>query len=280
LLTGFPNDYLQNGIPAVVLEKSLVIALTDSFHFDALREECINSLGVTKKFDLCGARSYFKNVDGVGHYLLDWLESQDVLIKQPNGFYIINNTVFDNQKYWADAKKELSITLSAQDKLEDIANFCYTVSSQINENVLVSITSLSSEMEYWRAISAELSLWLNHREYNIYRCINKLDELSAVTSNSSLMNFCNYLLEENLNFTAQISAKKALFEKFDDDMLKINRVVENTNDISVKRVWRDVKDGISQRRGECASFNDEVLSILSISRITTSICRTLLTQQL
>jgi hypothetical protein len=276
LLTGFPSDYLQSGIPAVVLEKSLVIALTNSFHFDALQEDCINSLGITKKFDLYGARSYFKNSDGSGHYLLDWLKFQNVLIPQSNGSYKINNAIFDNQEYWPDAKKELSITFSAQDKLEDIARFCYTVSSRINENALVSITSLSTEREYWQAISAELSLWLSHPKYNIYNCIHKLDELSSVVSNNSLMNSCNSLLEGNANFTAQITAKKTLFEKFDEDMIKINNVVA-TSDTSIQRVWRDIKEGICQRRRQSrASFNDDVLSVLRISHITTSICRTLL----
>jgi hypothetical protein len=277
LLTGFPLDYLQNGIPAVVLEKSLVIALTNSFHFDALQEECINSLGITKKFDLYGARSYFKNPDGSGHYLLDWLEFQNVLIQLKNGSYKINNAIFDNQEYWADAKKELSITSSAQDKLEDIANFCYAVSSQINENALVSITSLSTEQEYWQAISAELSLWLNHPMYNIYNCIHKLDELSAsAPSNNSLINSCNSFLQGNANFTAQVSTKKSLFERFDDDMIAIDKVV-NTSNTSIKRVWRDVKESICQRRGQRrASFNDDVLSVLRISHITTSICRALL----
>jgi hypothetical protein len=276
LLTGFPNDYLKNGIPVVVLEKSLVIALTNSFHFDALQEDCINSLGITKKFDLCGARSYFKNSDGSGHYLLDWLESQDVLKQQANDSYKVNSKIFDNHEYWADAKKELSITSSAQDKLEDIANFCYTVASKINEDALVSITSLSTEREYWQAMSAELSLWLNDPKYNIYKCIHKLDELSSGIPDNSLLNFCNSLLENNANFTAQVSTKKTLFEKFDNDMVEIDKVVEMSN-TPTKRVWRDIKEGINYRRIQNrASFNDDVISVLQISHITTSICRTLL----
>ena len=277
LLKKLPDDYLHNGIPATVLEKLLVIALTDAFHFDALQEECISGLGIKRKFGLYGARSYFEDSSGGGHYLLDWLVAHEVLMRNPNNdTYKINKTIFDSQDYWADARNELGIAVSAQDKLEDVANFCCTVSSKINSDALVSITSLSTEQEYWQAISAELYLWLKHPKYNVYNCISKLDALSFEPQNGSLMRDCNFLLAENANFTAQVSRKKELFEKFDKDILKIGGIVERS-DTSVKRVWRDIKDVIDKKRGQSrAAFNNDVLSVLRISHITTSVCRTLL----
>ena len=276
LLRGFPKEYLQNGIPAVVLEKCFVIAFT--FPFTELKEG-VADLGITKGFDLYGARSYFKNSDGSEHSLLEWLTAQDVLKRQPNDSYKINDTIFDNKNYWEDANKELSLTYSAQDKLEDIANFCYVVSRQINENALVSITSLSNEREYWKAISAELSLWLNHPRYSIYNCIHKLDELSvSAMPDSFLMTSCNKLLEKNANFTAQVKNKKELFEKFNKDIIKIDEIIEASNNKSINRVWRNVKESINQRKNKesNASFNNDVLSVLRIAHTITSTCRTLL----
>jgi hypothetical protein len=90
------------------------------------------------------------------------------------------------------------------------------------------------------------------------------------------MNSCNSLLEGNANLTSQVTAKEILFERFDDDIIKIDDIVKTSNK-SIRRVWRDVKEGICQRRGQNrASFNNEVLSVLRISHIITSICRTLL----
>lgn len=233
----FPQEYLQKGIPAVVLEKYFVIAFT--FPFTELKEECITDLGITKGFDLYGARSYFKNSDGNEYSVLEWLNAHGVLMRQTNGSYKINSIIFDNKNYWKDAEKEFSLTDTAKDKLIDIADFCYTVSSKINENALVSITSLSNEREYWKAISAELSLWLNHSKYSIYNCIFKLDELSATTmlNNNSLITTCNKLLEENANFTAQVKNKKELFEKFNEDVAKIDEIIKTSNNKLIDRVW-------------------------------------------
>jgi hypothetical protein len=281
LLKSFPNDCLQNGIPAVVLEKSLVIALTTLFHFDVLQqEECINSLGITRKFDLSGARAYFKNSDDSGHYLLDWLEYHNVLIRQPNSSYKINSIIFDKQNYWSEAEKELSITTTAKERLEDIAHFCYTVASEINENALVSITSLSTKQEYRQALFAELSLWLNHPKDNIYNCIHKLDELLSGIPNNDLLESCNTLLENNAKITDQVCENKTLFESFYDDMMEINKVVEASNNPLIKRVWTNIKNEIELKRKEQnqAYSNGDLLSVLQISRITTSICRALLSK--
>lgn len=276
LFRNLQKQFGTNSVPALALEKYSVIALTNTFGFDELNEESIINLGIKKKFSLYGARSFIvTDADGTGNFALDWAKDYKVLQQIDNDSkYSLNEPAAAQY-----LQKELGLSNTAKDKLEDIAYFCYQISTQINEDALITLTTLASQKEYWQAISAELNLWLNHPSFNIYNCVNKLQEINNdVKPSRKLLNECNILLENNANYTAQVAKKSSLLKNYKKTIDKIDEVVLGANNISSTRVWRNLKNYLTLKQSEIAKdcFVTEILTVLRVAHELTSLCRTLL----
>jgi hypothetical protein len=276
LIENLKKLYNRDYVPAVVLEKYTVIALTNSFNFKELNEFGITGLEIKKKYGLYGARSYVKtDPDGSGIFFLDWAKSLK-FIHQNNDTeeYSINYTIAKNYDL-----NELAISTTAKDKLEDIAQFCYLVSFNSNENPLILLTTLTSKKEFWLAISTELHLWLSHISYNIYSCLHKLEEIrTAKEKLDPLLNSCNILLKNNANFTAQVAKKKDLFDSSDQIIGTIQDILVKYPQSTTNRVWRNMKDYLDLQKNEAVgNYNiNEIITILRICHSINSICRALL----
>jgi len=275
LFENLKNLYGQDNIPAIVLEKYTVIALTNTFNFTELNEDGITGLGIRKKFSLFGARSFMvTDSDGNGVYTLDWAKDHKLLQQTDGEKYKLNKAVADQY-----LPQELGLSKTAKDKLEDIAHFCYKVSTKLNSDALVTITTLASKKEYWHAISAELFLWLNHPVYNIYNCLHKLEEIKNSTSanNNNLLDECNILLESNANFTAQVAKKSDLFKEYTPTIDSIEKAIIEDSNVSSTRVWRDIKSYLILKQNDSFQdcFLEEILTVLRVARQLTSLCRTL-----
>ncbi|MEX0813157.1 MAG: hypothetical protein WD048_13140 [Chitinophagales bacterium] len=270
LLKNLSEFFEDKHIPAILLEKYLVLTLSDSFGFEDLDRKPISGLGIFIKYDKYGARSCFTE-GNENSYFLEWAKDRGLIFQNPKSKkYHIAKDISENYDL-----NELDIVKSLDYNFKDLAEFCKVVGDQ---ELLVAITSLGSSSEYWKALSAELRLWLYHRKHNIYNCLNEL--LYLEKNNTAKLESVNETLYENANFTAQVTLKKELYNDFDNVILNIDKRVKEYDKRIVGRIWDTLREKIKIRKISDSKESDlnELIITLRIAHIVSSACRTFLTK--